>query len=620
MGQEVHRMQLVIQKKTNWKFLLIVIILAIILGGGVLWYKNKSELTYKFAEINKLKGVSLTDEELKKEIGQMIMVGFRGTEAPENSDIYKIIKDVKVGGVVFSDYDVSSNSFPRNIINPEQTKKLISDLQKYSQDVLFVAIDAEGGNINRLKNQYGFLPILSPEKMGQDETLKTTEAESAKLAEELKNLGFNMNLAPVVDLNINPQNPIIGALGRSFSSNPEKVIKQARVFIENHLKNNIITVEKHFPGQGSAIEDSHLGIADVTDTYQEEELFPYQKLNDEGLLSAVMVGHIMNKKIDSAYPATLSKIFLQDILRNQIGFKGVIISDDMQMAAISNNYEFNETVIMAVNAGCDIIYTFNNVSGDYDKDIAYKVRDIIFNAVKENKIEEKRITESYNRILDLKKNFKIIQSPEEISHRNFELVGILDALTFKEALDIAKYVEGITGIRPAFLLGILQEELALEKFDLCYITNLNTGEGVRAIDGKIMPKTMNPERDIPDFLKITQELEKDPLKTLITCPMSFGWGGAMGPADFIPSTWIRYKNQLESITGKPADPWDISDAFLASGLYLSDSGAASKTRDGEWNAAMIYFSESANSPYTWYADGVLKIADKLETDIKTIEK
>ena len=121
-------MQLVIQKKTIWKFLLIVIILTIILGGGVLWYKNKLELTYKFAEINKpinkLKEISLTDEELKKEIGQMIMVGFRGTEAPENSDIYKILKDVKVGGVVLSDYDVSSNSFPRNIINPEQTKNL----------------------------------------------------------------------------------------------------------------------------------------------------------------------------------------------------------------------------------------------------------------------------------------------------------------------------------------------------------------------------------------------------------------------------------------------------------------------------------------------------------------
>lgn len=607
-------------QKTNWKFLLIIAVLSVILGGGILWYKNKSESDYKSAELNGREETTLTDEKLKEEIGQMIMVGFQGTTATENSDIYKIIKDVKIGGVVLSDYDVSSDSFPRNIINPEQTKQLISDLQKYSADPLFVAIDAEGGNINRLKSQYGFLPILSPEKMGRDETLKTTGEESKKLAEELKNLGFNMNLAPVVDLNINPQNPVIGALGRSFSSDPEKVISQARVFIENHLKNNIITVEKHFPGQGSATEDSHLDTADVTNTYQEEELFPYQKLNEEGLLSAVMVGHIINREIDSAYPAVLSKIFLQDILRNQIGFKGVIISDDMQMAAISNNYGLDEAIIAAVNAGCDIIYTFNNVSGGYDKDIAYKVRDTIFNAVKENKIKEKRITESYDRILNLKKVFKIILSPEVISNKNFELLGVPDTITFQEVLDIAKYVEGITGTRPAFLLAILQEELALEKFDLCYVTNFDAGEGVRVIDGKIMLKTMHPKRDIPDFLRITQELGKNPLKTLVTCPMSFGWGGAMGPADFIPSTWMKYKDQVESITGKPADPWNVNDAFLAAGLYLSDSGAASKTRNEEWKAAMIYFSNSADSPYTWYADDVLKIADEIETDIKAIEK
>lgn len=565
----------------------------------------------------------LTDQDLKEEIGQMIMIGFRGTEAPENSDIYKIIKDVKIGGVVLSDYDVPSKGFSRNIINPEQTKKLISDIQKYSVSPLFVAVDAEGGNINRLKQRYGFLPIISPEEMGKDKTFKTTEKESIKLAEELKGLGFNMNLAPVVDVNINPENPIIGALGRSFSSDSEEVVNQARVFIKSHLKNNIITVAKHFPGQGSAKEDSHLGIADVTDTYKKEELSPYQKLNDEGLLSAVMTAHIMDKKIDNNYPATLSAAFLQDVLRNQIGFKGVIISDDMQMAAIDSNYKLDEAIIMAVNAGCDIVFIFNNSSGGYDEKIAYEARDIIFNAVKDNKIEEKRITESYNRILGLKKQFEIIQpSPDEIRTRNFELIGAPNVLTFGEALDIAKYVAGITGVRPALLLAVSQEELTLEKSDMCYMRNFDTGEGIRIVDGKVLLKTMKPERDVSDFLKITQELGRDPLKTPITCPMSFGWGGAMGPADFIPSTWMRYKDQIEKITGKSADPWNIRDAFLAMGLYLSDSGASSKTRDGEWKSLMIYFSnlDPKNSPYSWYADDVLVIADKLETDIQTIEE
>ena len=620
---KLSNMKLIIHEKTNWRFLLIIISLAII-GGGVLWHKSKSASIYDYIEVNKLQKASLTDEELKEKIGQMIMIGFRGTTAEENSDIYKIIKDLKIGGVSFSDYDVPSNSFPRNIINPEQTKKLISDLQKYSANPLFVAVDAEGGNINRLKQQYGFLPILSPEKMGQDKTLKTTEKESAKIAEELEKLGFNMNLAPVVDLNINPENPIIGALGRSFSSDSEEVVNQARVFIENHLKNNIITVEKHFPGQGSATKDSHLGIVDVTNTYKEEELVPYQKLNEEGLLNAVMTAHIINKKIDNNYPVTLSEVFLQNILRKQIGFKGVIISDDMQMAAINDNYKFDEAIVAAVNAGCDIIYLFNNIPSGYDEDIAYKTRDIIFDAVKKNKIEEKRIIESYNRIMDLKKRFKIIQSAAEktaeIKAKNFELVGLPDALKFGEALDVAEYVEGITGVRSAFLLAVLQEESSLVKeFGLCYLTNFNTGEGI-TVDGKKLPKTMYPERDIPSFLNITQELGRNPSKTLVTCPMSFGWGGAMGPADFIPSTWMKYRSRVSDITGKAADPWDIKDAFLASGLYLSDSGAGLKTRDGEWKAAMIYFSGSVDSPYSWYANNALKIADKIEADIETIEK
>ena len=203
----------------------IVIVFFIILGGGLLTY-NKLNQIYKAntTEVNGQKETNLTDDQLKEKIGQMIMIGFRGTEAPENSDISKIIKDVEIGGAVLFDYDVPSNTFPRNIVNYQQTKKLISDIQKYSNTPLFVAVDAEGGNVNRLKQKYGFLPIVSAEKMGQDKTLQTTYKESTELAGELKSLGFNMNLAPVVDLNINTKNSIIGALDRSFSSKPEEVI------------------------------------------------------------------------------------------------------------------------------------------------------------------------------------------------------------------------------------------------------------------------------------------------------------------------------------------------------------------------------------------------------------
>jgi beta-N-acetylhexosaminidase len=389
---------------------LILIILVVISTGIFLWYANVSKVNSNDKNENKLEEKSITDEELKKEIGQMLMIGFRGTEINDNSDISKAIKDVKIGGVVLFDFDIPFNSYPRNIVNPEQTKKLISDMQKYSEITMFVAVDAEGGSINRLKQKYGFYPIVSEGKMGQDKTLKTVKEESIKLSEELKTAGFNMNLAPVVDVNVNPKNPIIGALGRSFSEDPDEVVSNADVFIKNHLANNIITVEKHFPGQGSALIDSHIGVADVTNTYKEEELIPYKKLNSEGLLDAVMVAHVMNKKIDANYPATMSSAFIDVILRKQIGFNGIVMSDDMQMDAITKNYGFEDSIIKFINAGGDVVSISNNTPNGYDSNLAYELRDIIFNAVKQNKIKESRITESYNRIINLKNKFKIKDS------------------------------------------------------------------------------------------------------------------------------------------------------------------------------------------------------------------
>lgn len=605
------------------KFLLVLTILVaigVVIFSGVSGLKISLPASANLTEASKQeKAAELTDEQLKEMIGQMIFIGFRGTDVSGSSNMSKIITDVRVGGVSLSDYDVPSKSYPRNIKNTEQTKKLISDLQNYSATPLFVAVDAEGGTVNRLKEQYGFDAILSPQKMAADKTLETTKKESTKIAEELKSMGFNLNFAPVIDVNINPKNPIIGALGRSFSSDPKEVADNARVFIQSHLENNIITVEKHFPGHGSSTTDSHLGMVDITKTYKQEELVPYQTLNSEGLLNMVMTAHIVNKNIDPNYPATLSKKFLQGILREQIGFKGVIVSDDLQMSAISKNYGFEDAVVMAINAGCDMVYIFNNSSSGYDESVIYKTRDIIFDAVKNSKIEKERIIESYNRIIDLKKKFNIIKTPEEIKAQKFELIGLPDAINFNEALDNAKYVQSVTGIRPAFLLGVLHEELSLVKdYGLCYVTNFKNGDG-KTLTGKVLARTINPQRDIPGLLAIAKDLGKDPSAILVTCPMSFGWGGAMGPADFIPSTWMRYKDKIEKLTGKPADPWNIQDAFLAAGLYLSDSGATSTDKKGEWNSAMLYFSTSINSPYTWYADGALAIANKIQADIDTVE-
>ncbi len=214
----------------------------------------------------------------------------------------------------------------------------------------------------------------------------------------------------------------------------------------------------------------------------------------------------------------------------------------------------------------------------------------------------------------------------EIRARIFEVVGITKAPTFGEAYSIAKWVEGLTGVRPAFLLAVLQQESAIGKnVGQCYLSNASTGAGVNINSGVSIKSVMKPmglsgrKGDVEAFLTITKELGMDPYKTPVSCPMSFGYGGAMGPAQFIPTTWMIYKSDLAKILGRPANPWNIQDAFLASGLYLVRYGAAKQTRDAEWAAAMYYFAGSLNSKYSFYANSVLKIADGFADDIKILE-
>jgi len=209
----------------------------------------------------------------------------------------------------------------------------------------------------------------------------------------------------------------------------------------------------------------------------------------------------------------------------------------------------------------------------------------------------------------------------EIRARIFELIGVPEAPTFGEAYEIAKYVEGVTGVKPALLLAVLTQESNIGKnVGQCFLKNPSTGEGIRLLTGKEVAKVMSPTRDVPYFLTITEELGRDPYNTPVSCPMSVGWGGAMGPAQFIPDTWgnpkYGYSQKVKEVTGKTADPWDIKDAFLAAGLYLRDLGAAKD----EFKAVMRYFSG-----YSWekweefYGKSVLSIKAQYEKDIQEIE-
>lgn len=210
----------------------------------------------------------------------------------------------------------------------------------------------------------------------------------------------------------------------------------------------------------------------------------------------------------------------------------------------------------------------------------------------------------------------------EIRARIFELIGVPEAPTFGEAYEIAKYVSSVTGVRPALVLAVLTQESNIGKnVGQCYLKNVQTGEGIRITNNKVELKTMKPTRDVPYFLEICQKLGLDPFSTPVSCPMSIGWGGAMGPAQFIPDTWANpkygYGAKVKEVTGKEADPWDIRDAFLASGIYLKDLGASTN----EFRAVMRYFSGYRWSKWEeFYGRSVLAIAAQYEQDIKSLAR
>lgn len=218
------------------------------------------------------------EQDLEKMIAQMLIVGFRGFELNEDMFIVDDIRERNLGGVILFDYDVPANHSERNIKSPEQVRRLNHALHALNEEPLFIAIDQEGGRVNRLKEKFGFPSTVSHQDLGDYDDIDSTYAFAARTARLLNELGFNMNFAPVTDVNTNPENPVIGKLKRSFSDDPAKVTRHAEAFISAHRDNSVIATIKHFPGHGSAWNDSHLGMADVTDTWDEMELVPYRQL------------------------------------------------------------------------------------------------------------------------------------------------------------------------------------------------------------------------------------------------------------------------------------------------------------------------------------------------------
>lgn len=343
-----------------------------------------------------------SEETLQSKIAQMLLIGFRGTTLNESEHITKDIKDLGIGGVILFEYDSPSKSRPRNISSATQLKKLITDLQSFSEIPLWVSIDQEGGHVNRLKSQYGFPNFVSPQYLGKINNEDSTRFQAQLTAKTLSSLGFNLNFAPCVDLNVNPDCPIIGKIGRSFSRNPNEVAKHAAIWIEEQRKENIISCLKHFPGHGSSKNDTHLGIADVSQTWIPEELIPYKKLIENNTVEMVMTSHVFNSKLDDTYPATLSEKIITGMLKVDLGYKGIIVTDDLAMGAMAAHYSLEFILKQAILAGADLLCLSNNGSS-YDPEIASKAATIISKLVEAGEISEERINQSYEKLISLKR-------------------------------------------------------------------------------------------------------------------------------------------------------------------------------------------------------------------------
>ncbi len=337
---------------------------------------------------------------LDQKIASMVIMGFEGKDSG-SLDVQKITSYLEqdlLGGVII---------FRHNIDSPTQLQSLTSNFITAKKDG-FISVDQEGGKVMRLTPAKGFQGAPSPAVVAQGSSEDAYKIYDA-LSLELYNNGINLNFAPVADVN-NATNPcpVIGALDRSFSDDVDKVLEYAGICIDAHHKNHIFTAIKHFPGHGLASGDSHLGLVDVTDTAKDEELVPFYQLIEQQKVDMIMTAHLMNRNLDPLYPATLSPAILKTLLRDK-GYNGVIVSDDLHMGAIASHYSFNETVILAINAGCNILVFSNNPLAcknienfmpDYD--IPIKIIAVVKDAIAVGRLDIAIIDDSYAKIKTLK--------------------------------------------------------------------------------------------------------------------------------------------------------------------------------------------------------------------------
>jgi beta-N-acetylhexosaminidase len=332
---------------------------------------------------------------LRQKIAALIVVGFRGSTLGQVPWLRTALGENGLGGVILYDRDQQLGG-NRNVRSPAQVRQLVSDLRAAARGrEIVVSVDQEGGIVTRLSPAHGFPAVASEADIGKG-TVAAARTWGRGIAKTLAIAGINLNFAPVVDLNVNPRSPAIGALDRSFSADPDVVVKMATAEIDAHRAAGVRTTLKHFPGIGSSTTNTDFGVADVTKTWTRRELEPFQRLVDAGTADLIMAGHVVNGQLDRAHPASLSKAVVTDLLRGQLGWTGPVVTDDLQAAAIDKAFGFDEAIVLALEAGNDMLLFANQQT--YDPRIVGRAIDIVATAVDAGRLPASRIDDAYTRV------------------------------------------------------------------------------------------------------------------------------------------------------------------------------------------------------------------------------
>ena len=334
---------------------------------------------------------------LEEMAGQMILVGFEGDD-PSDAGVKAVVDDLgagRVGGVMYLKKNVSS-------LDTVQEMNALFRAASPGQPP-FITLDQEGGAVERLTRDVGFAEIPNAETVAANNTPEQAEAIYGRMAQGIAENGFSVNFGPVADLNTNPDNQIIARFGRAFSADAEVVTAYDAAFIQAHRDAGLLTALKHFPGHGSSTADSHEGFVDITRSWSTDELEPYRALIADGMADMVMIGHLYHADYadgDGETPSSLSTRWIDGVLRDELGFDGVVISDDLEMGAIREHFSLEDTVVKAVRAGMDILL-FSNTA-DYRPGLTQDVLDILVREAAADPSFAARIEESYQRIVALK--------------------------------------------------------------------------------------------------------------------------------------------------------------------------------------------------------------------------